>query len=466
MARDDAGLPRPAARLGSTLGSTGPDGRVGTGAPAPGPATALLTAHAVEITSSAAAVLDVLILIAYPWFAVTAFHSLAYLTMKAAFASGAVAALAAGEELARVIHPLQGRPSVLVGRVRTILAALALWLALSVLAMSWAVSQQPSAVALTAILGAFGAGLLLGLVRPAPRRSFPFAPRMSAIASLRAMDRSAFAAVLATLLLTWTGPTAALLPGVALALGLAVLGRREGLLPEAVRAEESIVRSSSLPRVLLRAADRLHDIVGDQGLLRSRAVADATALAFQVLLGVAVYKIIVHMEFTTLALGLLVASAAVGELVASRSLGYVSDRRLAAIGILVGGLFAIGMFAGIAGSAFPPLEFVFWAGAAFAAAFVDGCRVRVHLGSGASDPVRWASAYDVPSTFLGPARIPVMVWAGYMVWWVSTWLAKPHSINLVLTAAGVSIGFALVWAVLPAAVGQGALTGTPPSPHP
>ena len=469
MPKNDTGIRQGKLRFGPTLGAPAQHGSIlpeaapGTGA-VQGVRVAL-TFPTVEITASAAAVLDVLILIAYPWFVVTAFHSLTYLTMKAAFAAASVAALAAGEELARVIHPFNGEPSVMIGRFRMILACLGGWLALSALAMTFAVSCEPAVVALTAVVGSFGAGLLLGLVRPAPRRSFPFAPRMSAIASLRGMDRAAFAAVFVTLLLMWTGPLLALVPGAVLALALAWRGDRQGLLPEPVRPEESVAVPGSLPRLAQRIADRIHIIVGDQGLLRSTSVADATALAFQVLLGVAVYKIIVHMEFTILSLGLLIASAAVGELFATRSLGYVSDRRLAAIGILSGGIFAIGMFAGIAGSAFPPLEFVFWAGAAFAASFVDGCRVRIQLGSRASEPVRWASAYDVPSAFLGPSRIPVMVWAGYMVWWVSTWLAKPHSINLVLTAAGVSIGLAIVWAILPAAVGRGAIPGSD-GPHP
>jgi len=454
MARDDAHLRQ------VHLGVFGAAAGSGVSDPA-APGTRHITIPTAEITASAAAVLDVWILIAYPWFVVTAFHSLTYLTLKAAFAAAAVAAMAGGEELARVLRPLASGFAARAARFRWLLAALGAWLALSAGGMWLSAAQSPALIAFTTAVGAFGAGLLLGLVRPAPRRSFPFAPRMSAIASLRAMDRAAFAAVLATLVLTWTGPLFALLPAAAVALGLALWGDFAGLMPEQPRPGESIVHARPLPRLGLSIADRLHAVVGDQGLIRSPAVADATALAFQVLMAVAVYKIIVHMEFTMLALGLLIASAAVGELVASWALGFMGDRRLSALGILAGGVMVIGMFAGIAGSAFPPLEFVFWAGAAFAAAWVDGCRVRLHLGATASDPLRWASAFDVPSAFLGPSRIPVMVWAGYFVWWVSTWLAKPHSINLVLTAAGVGVGVAIVWAVLPAAVGRG--NTVPPS---
>jgi hypothetical protein len=408
------------------------------GRPVPGAA-----ARAGAVTASLFAVADSLVLIVFPWFLMDAFHSILDLTLKAAYAAAAVAALAAGNDLTAGRRP----PSTL-GRRRRLVALAGL---LAVAGATLAIAPTGTAVdALVTAAAAFGTGALLGPVRALPRRSFPFAPRLPAAGSPTAVDVAAFGAVLAALLLTGAGALAAFGVLALLYLILALVGDLEGDLDQAAARAPAPAAVRPLPPPAERAAAWAHRVlVGDAGIARAPVVSDAAAVAFQVLFALAVYKIVVHMEFTALALGLLVACGAAGELAARAVGAYARSERDSALGILVGGVWTIGMFAGLAGSAFPPLEFVFWAGAAAGAAFIDQCRARLA-------EVRRTGAPSALSPMLGAPRLVVMVLAGYLVWWLSTWIAKPHSINLVLTMAGAAVGLALVWDVLPAAVGQAA----------
>jgi hypothetical protein len=395
-----------------------------------------------DATAALAAVADVLLLVAYPWFLMGAFHSLMALTLKAAYAAAAVAALGAGNDLA------VRRGGVPPARVRRRLLALALLMA----ATAAALDLLPAGTALEALavaLSAFVAGYLAGGVRPLPARSFPFSPRLPVADSVARLDLSAFAAVLAMLLLTATGGTAAFALLALLYAAIAVVGQPEGAREAAASARLlAAPPDRPLPPPLEALAAWAHRVVlGEAGIRRSVAVSDAVTVAFQVLFALAVYKIVVHMEFTALALGLLVASGAAGELAAQAIAPYLTSERNAALAVVASGLWTIGMFAGLAGSAFPPLEFVFWAGAAAGAAGADMGRARLALLARGPGPA-------AASPLLGPARLAVMVFAGYLVWWLSTFIAKPHSINLVLTFAGVGVGAAAVWVVLPAAVGK------------
>lgn len=389
-------------------------------------------------------VTDTLSLIIFPWFLMGAYHSLLDLTLKAAYAAAVVAALAAGNDLGRRLAPVADRRAV--RRNLLILAAL-MAVAGGVLAI---VPSGTSVDALVCAAAALGTGILLGSVRPLPRRSFPFAPRLPAAASLAAVDLAAFAAVLAMLLLTAAGSILVFPLIAVLYAALAAFGDLEAGLDLAAADVSTLADAplAPLPRLLERFFDWTYRVLlGEAGIARAPIVSDAAALAFQVLFALAVYKIVVHMEFTALALGLLVACGAVGEFATRGLVPYLGSPRNAAIAVVAGALWTIGMFAGLAGSAFPPLEFVFWAGAAAGAATIDRGRARL----AALEPRAGLAAV---SPMLGPPRLVVMVFAGYLVWWLSTFISKPHSINLVLTLAGLAVGAALTWDVLPAAVGH------------
>lgn len=403
-----------------------------------------------DVTAAVFSVADTLSLIVFPWFLMGAFHSLQDLTLKAAYAAAAVAALAAGDDLARRFAARPGER-----QARRRLFALAALLAASGLALRL-LPTGSSLDALVCVAGAFGAGLLLGSVRALPRRSFPFAPRLPAAASLAALDLAAFGAVLAMLLLTAAGPILVFGLIALLYASVAALGALDVAVD--VAAADALDRPSTPPPPLPRPVERLlawayRVLMGETGVARAPTVSDAATLAFQVLFALAVYKIVVHMEFTALALGLLVACGALGEYLSRGIAAHLGSARNAALAVVAGGLWTIGMFAGLAGSAFPPLEFVFWAGAAAGAATIDRGRARLS----AAAPARAGVAPVSP--MLGAPRLVVMVFAGYLVWWLSTWISKPHSINLVLTMAGVMVGAALVWDVLPAAVGRHRVAG-------
>lgn len=394
-----------------------------------------------RVTGSLFSVADTLTLIVFPWFLMGSFHSLGDLTLKAAYAAVAVAALAAGNDLAEARGAAADAPAR--RRHLALLAGL-------MLVTAGVLSVVPAATALVALAtsaAALATGYVLGSVRSIPRRSFPFAPRLPAAASLGALDLVAFAAVLACLLLTATGPILVFVLLAAVYGALALFGDLGAAFDTAAAQAPAHPTAPSLPRWVERFTRWGHDVVmGDVGVRRSTVISDAASLAFQVLFALAVYKIVVHMEFTALALGLLIACGAAGEWIASMLRPYLRSDRHAAFGILVGGVWTLGMFAGLAGSAFPPLEFVFWAGAAAGAAFIDMCRARL-------SELRPADRIAPVSPTLGAPRLIVMVFAGYLVWWISTIISKPHSINLVLTMAGLTVGLAMLWAVLPASVG-------------
>jgi hypothetical protein len=388
---------------------------------------------------------DTLSLIIFPWFLMGAYHSLLDLTLKAAYAAVVVAALAAGNDVGRRLAPVTWP-----GGARRNVLVLAGLMAVCA-GVLYVVPQGTSVDALVCTAGAMGTGLLLGSVRPLPRRSFPFAPRLPAAGSLAAVDLAAFAAVLAMLLLTATGSILAFVLIAALYAALAAFGNLDAGLDLAAAEASEVMEEQPpppLPRRLERAVTWTYRVlIGQTGIERAPVVSDAAALAFQVLFALAVYKIVVHMEFTALALGLLMACGAMGEFATRGFVRYLNTPRHATVALVAGGLWTIGMFAGLAGSAFPPLEFVFWAGAAAGAATIDRARARL----AALQPRRGILPV---SPMLGTPRLVVMVFAGYLVWWLSTLIAKPHSINLVLTMAGLTVGAALAWVVLPAAIGQ------------
>jgi|GEM_PF-6626075 len=416
-----------------------------------GPAVA--APSAASMVAALFAVADTLTLIAFPWFLMGAFHSLLDLTLKAAYAAVAVAAMAYGNDRAA----RQGLVTDPVERRRRLLA-LAVLLAVTAGVLSLLTPGYASD-ALAVTLAAGGSGYLLGSVRAMPRRSFPFSPRLPAAASVAAVDLVAFGAVLATLGLTAAGP---ILVFVLLGAVYAVLALVD---PAATDADEAAsadpVRATApLPRPLERFVRWGYEVfLGEAGVSRSPIISDAATLAFQVLFALAVYKIVVHMEFTALALGLLIACGAAGEWIVRGIAPYVRDDRTAALGILVGGVWTLGMFAGLAGSAFPPLEFVFWAGAAAGAAWIDICRQRLAA-------LRPAARIAPQTPMLGAPRLVVMVFAGYLVWWISTIISKPHSINLVLTLAGLAVMGALAWTILPSSVGRGEAVRAGQRPRP
>jgi hypothetical protein len=406
-------------------------------------------------TQALLATVDVLVLFALPMNLMAAFHVLSDLTLKAAYTAAALAALAAGDEGA--VRLSGGRP--LTGRAaRRTLTGMAAVLLAGAAAQAWANPLMNATTALVSVLWAAAVGFWGGWVRPIPRQSFPFATRLGLACSPHGADTAAFSALLGSVVLAWLGPLAGMAVAALLLILVAVWGDDAAFAPpaRAVQASPLAPVTRPLPAPWRAVADRLHRWVGDQGLVRSFLVAEGVAVAYQALWALALYKMLVHMEFSILAVGLLAACGALGEWLALRALEYVSDRRLAALGLYAGGLTAVGMFAGIAGSAFPPLEFTFWGGAVAAAAFVDGCRHRLWLGPpGPPGQSPWPSTPLARA--LGPLRLWVMLLAGYLVWWVSTWLVKPHSINLVLTVAGCLVALTMVWGVLPAAVGQGKL---------
>ena len=398
-------------------------------------------AGAGDASAALFSVADSLSLIIFPWFLMGAFHSLLDLTLKAAYAAVTVAALAAGNDLGR---RLGGRLGLLPPRLCLVLLAALMALC------GGALNLVPAGTALDVAIctvAALATGFLLAGFRPLPRRSFPFAPRQPAAATVAAVDLAAFGAVLAMLLLTATGPLLVFALLALLYLALAAFARPEAV-PEAAAASEPNGPPPALPhRVEDALAWAYRTFLGEVGVKRAAVISDAASLAYQALFALAVYKIVVHMEFTALALGLLVACGAAGEFATRGLIRRLGTQRQAAVAIFVAGLWTLGMFAGLAGSAFPPLEFVFWAGAAAGAAVIDQGRAELATRE-------HGIALAPTSPMLGAPRLVVMVFSGYLVWWLSTFISKPHSINLVLTMAGALVGAALVWVVLPASVGR------------
>jgi hypothetical protein len=387
---------------------------------------------------------DLLLLLGLPWYLMQAFRSLDALTLKAAYATCAMAAAVLGEWAA---HHLQrtGRLTVSEpGGRRRVLAVLALFLAvlagvLGTLQGNWFINVP----VVTA-----GAGIsffLAAIALPTPLRSFPFGPRSQGATTRAEMDRFAFGAVLAALLLTFTGPAGEFLVAGVIYAAVAAFSILPGV---PVAAAQATPAPATAPPLVDTLVDRAANFLGAAGLRQAPAVTDLVTLAFQILFGLTVYKIKVHMEFSALAIGLLVACGAAGEYVAEAGMRWVKDNRAAAVGAYAGAVVTIGMFAGLAGNAFPPVVFLFWAGVTAAAHWNDRCRGRLEPhGQATAQRLRLQAALAI-------------VTAGWLVWWISTWLAKPHSINLVLTLTGVMIGLRVCAGLLPSAIGQ---AGKPPA---